>query len=129
MKRIILILTVLFLSVGLAYGMDYEVTKKAGDYTVQVKIDRNPPVLGANNMIIWLKDAAGNDVRGASMTVDYSKSTRFWKSAKKYNSWAQPHENNYHAILNIPTQGSWDVMININHMGKSVSTKFTIDVK
>ncbi|GAB6269765.1 MAG: hypothetical protein PHV90_08295 [Smithella sp.] len=55
MKRIILILTVLFLSVGLAYGMDYEVTKKAGDYTVQVKIDRNPPVVGDNNMMIWLK--------------------------------------------------------------------------
>ncbi|MFZ2397728.1 MAG: hypothetical protein WAW31_03495 [Smithella sp.] len=55
MKRIILILTVLFLSAGLAYGMDYEVTKKAGDYTVQVKIDRNPPVVGDNNMMIWLK--------------------------------------------------------------------------
>ncbi|MEE9913974.1 MAG: hypothetical protein K4571_19865 [Deltaproteobacteria bacterium] len=129
MKHIILVLMGLFLSAGLAYGTDYEVTKKAGDYTVQVKIDRNPPVVGDNNMMIWLKDAAGNDVKGASMTVDSSKSTRFGKSAKKYNSWAQPHENNYHAILNIPTHGSWDVTINITNKGNKVSTKFSIDVK
>lgn len=130
MKRIILILTVLFLSVGLAYGMDYEVTKKAGDYTVQVKIDRNPPIVGDNNMMIWLKDATGNDVNGATMTIDYSKPTKkFWTSAKKYNSYASPHENNYHAILTIPSQGTWEVTLNINHKGKSVSTKFTIDVK
>ena len=129
MKRIILVLMGLFLSVGLAYGMDYEVMKKAGDYTVQVKIDRNPPIVGDNNMMIWLKDAAGNDVKGATMMVDYSKPTKFWKSAKKYNSYASPHENNYHAILAIPTQGPWDVTINIHHRGKSVSTEFRIDVK
>ncbi|MFA5180542.1 MAG: FixH family protein [Syntrophales bacterium] len=130
MKRIILILMGLFLSAGLAYGTDYEVTKKAGDYTVQVKIDRNPPVVGNNNIMIWLKDAAGNDVKGAIMTVDYSKPTKkFWTSAKKYNTYAQPHENNYHAILEIPAQGSWDVTININHQGKRVSTMFRIEVK
>lgn len=83
MKRIFLILMVLFLSVGLAYGIDYEVTKKAGDYTVQVKIDRNPPVVGDNNMMIWLKDATGNDVKGAILTVDYRKHTWLWMPAKK----------------------------------------------
>ena len=119
----------LFLSAGLAYGMDYEVMKKAGDYTVQVKIDQNPPIVGDNNMMIWLKDAAGKDVKGAMMTVDYSKHTILWMPAKKYNSWAQPHENNYHAILAIPTRGLWDVTINITHKGKSVSAKFRIDVK
>jgi hypothetical protein len=130
MKRIILILTVMFLLAGLAYGMDYEVTKKAGEYTVQVKIDRNPPIVGGNNMMIWLKDAAGKDVKGATMTVDYSKpAKKFWTSAKQYNSYALPHENNYHVILEIPAQGLWDVTINIHHKGKSISTQFKIDVK
>lgn len=129
MKRIILILMVLFLSVGLAYSMDYEVTKKAGDYTVQVKMDRNPPIVGDNNMMIWLKDAAGSDVKGATITVDYSKPAKLGRVAKKFNAYAQPHENNYHAILEIPIQGSWDVTININHKGKRVSTKLSIDVK
>jgi len=129
MKRIILVLMGLFLSAGMAYGTDYEVTKKAGDYTVQVKIDRNPPVVGDNNMMLWLKDAVGNDVKGAMITVDYSKPAKLGKPAKKYNSYAQPHENNYHAILAIPMQGPWNVTININNKGKKVSTKFRIDVK
>jgi hypothetical protein len=102
---------------------------KAGDYIVQIMIDRNPPVVGNNNMMIWLKDATGNDVKGAIMSVDYSKHTWLWMPAKKYNSWATPHENNYHAILEIPTPGSWDVTINITNKGKSVSTKFEIEVK
>src|SRR4030042_2271414 len=113
MKHIILILMVLFLSIGPACGMDYEVTKKAADYTVQVKIDRNPPAVGDNNIMIWLKDAAGSNVKGATITVDYSKSTMFWMPVKKYHVYAQPHENNYHAILELPTQGSWSVPINI----------------
>lgn len=59
MKRIILSLMGLFLAVGQAYSLDYEVTMKAGDYIVPIMIDRNSPVVGNNNMMIWLKDATG----------------------------------------------------------------------
>ncbi len=79
--------------------------------------------------MIWLKDAACKDVRGAVMTVDFKRHTMLWMFTKKYNSWAQPHENNYHAILAIPAKGSRDVTINITHNGKKVSTQFKIDVK
>jgi hypothetical protein len=129
MKRIILTLIILFISAALVYGMDYEVTKKLGDYYVQVKVDRNPPVVGENNMMIWMKDADGNNVKGATISVDYRRATILWMSTKKYNAYAQPHENNYHAILEFPTQGSWDVTINIRYKGKRVSTSFRIDVK
>jgi hypothetical protein len=76
-----------------------------------------------------MKDVAGKDVKGAMITVDYNKSTKLWMRVKKYNSYATPHENYYHAILAIPTRGLWDVTINITHNGKTVSTKFEIDVK
>ena len=57
MKRAVLILMTLFLSVGLVYGKDYEVTKKAGDLTVQIKIDRNPPIAGQNKMEVGSRTA------------------------------------------------------------------------
>ena len=79
--------------------------------------------------MIWLKDAAGKDVKGAMITVDYNKPTLLRMSAKKYSSYASPHENKYHAILAIPTQGSWNVTINITHNRKKASTWFKIDVK
>ncbi len=34
--------------------------------------------------MIWLKDAAGKDVRSAVMTVDYNRHTMLWMFAKKY---------------------------------------------
>ncbi|MEE9913971.1 MAG: FixH family protein [Deltaproteobacteria bacterium] len=129
MKHSFLSFMVFVLFTGVAYGMDYEVTKKAGEYTVQVKIDRNPPAVGDNNLMIWLKNADGKDVKGAMMTVDYSIPSRRGKKAKKFSSHAQPHENNYHAILTIPTPGSWEVTIKITDKGKKVSTKFSLDVK
>jgi len=129
MNRIIWGFLVLFLFTGVAYGMDYEVTKKAGEYTVQVKIDRNPPAVGDNSIVIWLKDADGKDVKGAMMTVDYGMPSKIGRKTKKFNSHAQPHENNYHAILAIPTPGSWEVNIKITDKGKKVSTKFSLDVK
>jgi hypothetical protein len=129
MKKAIWIMLVVLLVTGSAWANDFTLIKKADDLTVIIKIDKNPPVVGDNNMVIWLKDAASNDVKGAIMTVDYGKHTMFWIFERKYNSWAQPHENNYHAILKIPTQGSWDVTINITNKGNKVSTKFRIDVK
>ena len=50
-KIIVVILAVLFVS-SVAYAKDYEVKKKAGNYNVEVKIDKNPPVVGDNNMKI-----------------------------------------------------------------------------
>ena len=46
MKRMA-VLALVFLVLGsVVYAKDYEVTKKAGDLTVDVRIDRNPPVAG-----------------------------------------------------------------------------------
>jgi len=59
MKKILIILTGLLFLCGAAYAKDYEVKKKAGDYNVEIKIDKNPPAVGKNNMEIEIEDAAG----------------------------------------------------------------------
>ena len=43
---------VLLLIAGIAYAKNYEVTKKAGEYTVVATIDKNPPAVGDNNISI-----------------------------------------------------------------------------
>ena len=57
---------------GIAYAKDYEVKKKAGQYDVEVKIDKNPPVVGDNNISIEIKDQSGKYVTDAKVKVDYS---------------------------------------------------------
>ena len=55
-KWIVFISAVLWLTLP-AFAKDLELRKKAGEYDVEIKIDRNPPVLGDNNMEIKIRDA------------------------------------------------------------------------
>ena len=71
MKRIIFSLLMLVLAAGPSFAKDFEVTKKADDYTVLVKIDKNPPIAGENNVTIEIKDAAGKNVTDAKVKLDY----------------------------------------------------------
>ena len=59
MKRFATALIILLLAAGFVYAKDYTVMKKAGNYTVQVKLDKNPPVTGQNKMEISIQDDKG----------------------------------------------------------------------
>ncbi|MEK7789670.1 MAG: FixH family protein, partial [Planctomycetota bacterium] len=72
MKRLTVVTLILLLIAGIAYAKDYEVKKKAGEYDVVVKIDKNPPVVGDNNIEIEIKDASGKYVTDAKVRVEYS---------------------------------------------------------
>ncbi|MEW6335722.1 MAG: FixH family protein, partial [Thermodesulfobacteriota bacterium] len=71
MKRWVLAVMMVALAAGTAAAKDYVVTKKTDDYNVVVKMDRNPPTTGNNQMFISIKDAAGADVTNAKVTVQY----------------------------------------------------------
>src|SRR5512140_1315216 len=71
-KKMVFMVLVMVLVAGLVQAKDYEVQKKAGEYTVTVKMDKNPPVVGDNNVAITVKDAANADVKDAKVVVEYS---------------------------------------------------------
>ena len=71
MKKIILVSMLILMVAGIAYAKDFELTKKAGPYTVVVKMDKNPPVMGDNGITITIKDAAGKVVKDAKVAFDY----------------------------------------------------------
>ena len=54
MKKITYLLITMLLTTGLALAKDFELTKKADDYTVKVKIERTP-LSGENNVTSRLK--------------------------------------------------------------------------
>ena len=71
MKRFATALIILLLAAGLVYAKDYTVMKKAGSYTVEVKLDKNPPITGPNKMEISIKDDKGENVTDAAVVVEY----------------------------------------------------------
>jgi len=129
MKKITILTMVFLLLCGLAYGKDYEVNKKAGEYDVEVKIDKNPPVVGDNAITIEIKNGAGKYVTDAKVRVDYSMPAMPGMPAMNYKADAELKGDEYKAKMNLSMSGSWNVAVKITREGKTSTMKFTVDAK
>jgi len=127
MKKIVYLLIILLLTTGLAYAKDFEVTKKADDYTVLVKIDKNSPVVGENNVTIEIKDAAGKNVTEAKVKLDYGMAAMPGMPAMSYKADAELKGALYKAKMNPSMAGSWNVTIQITQGDKVRKAKFNVD--
>ena len=129
MKRLVLVAVTFFLVTGLAMAKDFEVTKKAGDFTVIVKIDKNPPITGDNNISVGLKDAGGADVKDAKVAIEYSMPAMPGMPAMKYKADGVLKGSEYQAKLNFSMSGAWDTTVRITQGAKKAQAKFNIDVR
>lgn len=129
MKTTIVIVSVLLLTAGIAFAKDYEITKKAGMYNVTVKMDKNPPVVGDNNVSIEVTDASGHHARDAKVMVEYSMPAMSGMPAMTYRTEAALNGDAYQAKVNLSMSGSWNVSVKITRAGKTSTMKFTVDAK
>ena len=129
MKKFTVLMLMVLLLAGTVYAKDYEVTKKAGDLTVEVKIDRNPPATGTNNMDIAVKDAGGKAVTDAKVLVEYGMAAMPGMPAMNYKTDAQPKGDTYKSVMNLSMGGSWNMSIKVTRANKTESMKFTVDVR
>lgn len=129
MKRFMIVLAALILVASVAYAKDYEVNKKAGDYNVTIRIDKNPPVAGDNNVEIAITDGAGKAVSDAKVVVNYSMPAMAGMPAMSYKAEAQPKGSAYKTKVNYSMAGPWNNEVRITQGGKTQTTKFTVDVK
>lgn len=127
MKRLFACGGILLFIVGFAYAKDFDVKKKAGEYNVEVKIDKNPPVAGENNMEIEIKDAAGKNIKDAKVSVNYSMPAMPGMPAANYKTEAELKGDKYIAKMNLSMSGSWQVAVKIARAGKTTTMKFSVD--
>ena len=119
----------LFCSFDTVAAKDYEVSKKAGDLTVVIKIDKNPPVAGKNNIEIAITDAYNKAVTDAKVVVAYSMPPMPGMAPMNYKTDTELKGNAYRAQINYSMAGSWNNEVRITRSGKTVSTRFTVDAK
>ncbi|MBI5055521.1 MAG: FixH family protein [Nitrospirae bacterium] len=127
-KALLVMMAGLFLF-GIAYAKDYEVTKKAGDLDVAIKIDKNPPVVGKNNIEIEVKDASGKPVTDVKVKVEYSMPAMPGMPAMDYKADAELKENKYKAVMDLSMSGSWNVVVKITRGDKTSKVKFSVDAQ
>jgi hypothetical protein len=128
-KRLVMATLVFFLLGGVATAKDFEVTKKAGDYTVVVTIDKNPPTTGDNNLAVSLKDGAGADVADAKVSLEYSMPAMPGMPPMNYKTNAELTGKQYKTKVNFSMSGSWNMTVKIVRGGKTAQAKFTVDAR
>jgi hypothetical protein len=127
MKKIVYLLITLLLTTGLAFAKDFEVTKKADDYTILIKVDKNPPVVGENNVTIEIKDTAGKNVTEAKVKLDYSMPAMPGMPPMAYKADAELKGVLYKAKMNLSMAGSWNIAIQITQGDRVRRAKFNVD--
>ena len=119
----------LILFVTAVQAASYQVTRKAGDLTVDVTIDRNPPVVGKNNVDMVIKDSAGKSVTDAKVVVEYSMPAMPGMPAMNYKADAVLKGNRYKTVMDLSMSGSWNITIRVTRAEKAQTAKFTVDAK
>jgi hypothetical protein len=129
MKKMLCTSVALLLAAGAVYAKGYELQKKAGDYTFEIRIDKNPPVMGNNVMDVLIKDAAGKAVTDAAVSVAYSMPPMQGMAPMNYKGTAELQGEAYRSTVNFSMSGSWNVEVRAVRAGKTTPVKFNVDVK
>jgi hypothetical protein len=130
MKKIalLLVLTVVLVA-GTAFAAEYTVQKKAGDYTVDIKMDKNPPVMGANQVEVAIADKAGKAVTDAKVQVVASMPAMPGMPAMENKADAKLEGGKYKAKVDLSMSGSWNMSVRITQGGKTATAKWTVDAR
>jgi len=129
MKKLSIVLIFMMFFTGIVFAKGLEVNQKAGAYDVRVEIDKNPPVVGDNGVIINIKDKAGKQVTDVKVRVDYSMPAMPGMPPMKYKTEAVVKGNAYKATMNLSMAGPWNIAVKIKTGEKVLTVKFNIDAQ
>jgi hypothetical protein len=130
MKKLVLIVWLVLFVASFGYGADYDVKGKAGAYSVDVKMDKNPPTKGQNNVVIAVQDSLLKPVTDAQVEVKYlMPSLPGRPPMMDYRATAKWQDNRYRAAVDLSMTGEWTVVITIEHRGRTERMQFTFFVK
>ena len=109
-------------------GKEYKAQGMAADYLVDIKMDKGPPVVGANNIEIVVTDKGGKAVTDAKVLVTVSMPAMPGMPAVENKAEAKPDDGKYKAKIDLSKGGSWNMFVRIVQGGKTSTAKFTVDV-
>jgi hypothetical protein len=108
---------------------DYRVRKNAEGFTFDIAINRNPPVLGDNEIRIEIKDPQGNPVLDAEVLVNYYMPPMPKMAPMNYTIPAALKGKEYRAVMDMIMTGPWNIISRARIQGKWIRVVFSIDVR
>ena len=129
MKKIMFIVMMVMLLTSAAYAKGFEASKQAGPFKVDISLDKNPPAMGENNIIIAVWDAAGKPVKDAKVNIEYIMPAMPGMPAMNYKAALAGKDGKYSGKLNFSMPGAWSVEVKVEAAGKKGKAKLNIDVR
>ena len=132
MKKLLTITTliVLFFSTGIAFSKNLEIEKTVDDYKVQASIDKNPPVVGKNNIDVRITNNSGETINDAQVMVFYSMPAMPGMPAMNYNIEAKKDGTSYRTAIDLSMAGPRNIQIKFKRGSEAIKNiKFSIDVR
>ena len=124
-----LVVLLVVLVAGTVLAKENTVQKKAGDYSVDIKMDKESPVVGSNNVEIVIKDKAGKAVTDATVVVTASMPSMPGMPAMENKADAKLEGGKYKAKIDLSMGGSWNMSVRITQGGKTATAKWTVDAR
>ena len=124
-----LVVLLVVLVAGTVLAKENTVQKKAGDYSVEIKMDKDTPVVGSNNVEIVIKDKAGKAVTDAKVLVTASMPAMPLMPAMENKADAKLDGGKYKAKIDLSMCGSWNMSVRITQGGKTATAKWTVDAR
>ena len=124
-----LVVLLVVLVAGTVFAKENTVQKKAGDYSVEIKMDKESPVVGSNSMEIMIKDKAGKAVTDATVVVTASMPSMPGMPAMENKADAKLDGGKYKAKIDLSMGGSWNMSVRITQGGKTSTAKWTVDAR
>jgi len=108
---------------------DYRVRKNTDGMAFDIAINRNPPVLGDNEIRIEIRDAEGHAVLDAEVLVNYYMPPMPRMAPMNYTVPAPLKGKEYRAVMDLIMAGPWNIVIRAKTQGKLLRMTFPIDVR
>jgi len=130
-KKSILILIFFLFAIDIfsAYARGLEVNKKVDNYDVLIRLDKHPPVLGANPLEVEIKDPGGNPVTDAKVLINYYMPPMPRMAPMNYKTDAPLSKGKYKMTMNIIMSGPWIIRVLISRGGKTSIVKINVDAQ
>lgn len=114
---------------GTALAGENVVRKKAADYAVEIRMDKNPPVVGTNRVEIVVTDKDGKAVTDAKVLLIASMPAMPGMPAMENKADAKWDGGRYKAKIELSMSGSWSMSLRITQGGKTATAKWTVDAR
>lgn len=127
--KLVIIFLILFLLKDTAYSREYKIRKKTGNYWVEIKISRNPPIVDKNILTLEIRDSNNKNIIDARVMVNYYMPPMPGMAPMNYKTYARLSGHKYEAVMNLIMSGPWNIVLRITRPQETFSVRFAIDVQ